>query len=123
MSSWLAKEVLHPSPRHGQPQIAGEASTTMIVGSLRVRLLIREARSLKDKRQIVRSVQDRLRSRFQVAVAEVDELNHHQLCELGIAFTSNDPGHARGVLTKIVEFLRGHPIAELLDHEIVVLRQ
>ena len=41
----------------------------MIVGSLRVRLLVREARSLKDKRQVVQSVKDRLRDRFNVSVA------------------------------------------------------
>src|SRR2546428_147182 len=44
----------------------------MIVGSLRVRLLLRESRSLKDKRQVVRSIKDRLRNGFNVSVAEVD---------------------------------------------------
>ena len=44
----------------------------MIVGSIRVRLLIREAKSLKDKRRVVRSIKDRLRNAFNVSVAEID---------------------------------------------------
>ena len=44
----------------------------MVVGSLEVRLRVREARSLKDKRQVVRSIVDRLRNGFNVSVAEVD---------------------------------------------------
>ena len=48
----------------------------MIVGSLRVRFLIRESRSLKDKRQVVRSVKDRLRNQFNISVAEIEALDH-----------------------------------------------
>ena len=51
----------------------------MVVGSLRVRMLVREARTLKDKRQVVRSIKDRLRNAFNVSVAEVDEEDHRQL--------------------------------------------
>src|SRR5438477_574943 len=43
----------------------------MIVGSLRLRLLVRESRSLKDKRQVVQSIKDRLRNAWNVSVAEV----------------------------------------------------
>ena len=47
----------------------------MIVGSLRVRLLMRQARTLKDKRQVVQSVKDRLRQEYNVSVSEVDDLD------------------------------------------------
>jgi uncharacterized protein len=93
----------------------------MYVGSLRVRLLVRDSQSLKDKRQVVRSITDRLRNGFNVSVAEVGALDHRQLAELGVAAVSNEAGHARSVLEQIVTALRAHPVAELLGHEVEVL--
>jgi len=92
----------------------------MIVGSLRVRLLVREARSLKDKRQVVQSVKDRLRDRFNVSVAEVEAQDHRQLVVLGLAMVSNEASHVKAAFEQIVAALRVHPVAELLDHEMEV---
>jgi uncharacterized protein YlxP (DUF503 family) len=92
----------------------------MIVGSLRVRLLVRESRSLKDKRQVVRSIKDRLRNAFNVSIAEVDEQDHRQLVVLGMAMVSNEAGHVRSALEEIVSALRAHPVAEFVDHEMEV---
>ncbi len=89
----------------------------MIVGTLRVRLLLREARSLKDKRQVVKSIKDRLRNHFNVSVAEIEALDNRQLAVLGLAMVSNEAHHVKRALGQIVEALRGHPVAELLDHE------
>ena len=89
----------------------------MIVGTLRVRLLLREARSLKDKRQVVKSVKDRLRNHFNVSVAEIEAQDNRQLAVLGIAMVSNETHHVKLALGQIVEALRAHPVAELVDHE------
>ncbi len=92
----------------------------MVVGSLRVRLLIREARSLKDKRQVVQSVKDRLRDRFNVSVAEVEAQDNRQMAVLGVAMVGAEAGHVRGALQQIAEALRRHPIAEFIDSEMDV---
>jgi uncharacterized protein YlxP (DUF503 family) len=92
----------------------------MIVGSLRVRLLLRESRSLKDKRQVVKSIKDRLRNKFNVSVAEVEAQDNRQVAVLGVAMVSNEAHPIKVVLGQIVEALRSHPVAELLDHEIDV---
>jgi uncharacterized protein YlxP (DUF503 family) len=92
----------------------------MIVGSLRVRLLIRESRSLKDKRQVVKSIKDRLANRFNVSVAEVDGLESRQVAVLGFAMVGNEAAHVRAALEQIIQALRSHPVAELLDHELTV---
>ena len=92
----------------------------MLVGSLRARLLIREARSLKDKRQVVRSIKDRLRNGFNISVAEVEAQDHRQLAVLGIALVGNDARQLRSTLDQIVAALRSHPVAELLDWEVEV---
>jgi uncharacterized protein YlxP (DUF503 family) len=90
----------------------------MIVGTLRVRLMIREARTLKDKRQVVQSIKDRLKGGFNVSVAEVDALDNRQIAVLGFAMVSNEAQHLKKTLGQIVEALRVHPVAELLDYEI-----
>ena len=95
-------------------------SSRMIVGSLRVRFLLRESRSLKDKRQVVQSIKDHLRNGFNVSVAEIEEHDSRQLAVLGIAMVGNEVSIVRKTLQKIVETLRRHPIAELLDHELEV---
>ena len=92
----------------------------MIVGTLRVRLLLRQARTLKDKRQVIQSIKDRLRNDFNVSVAEIEALNNRQLAVLGIAMVSNETHHVKTTLGQIVQALRVHPVAELLDHELDV---
>ncbi len=92
----------------------------MIVGTLRVRLLLREARTLKDKRQVVKSIKDRLRNGFNVSVAEIEALDNRQLAVLGMAMVGNEAQPIKVALGEIVEALRAHPIAELLDHEMEV---
>lgn len=92
----------------------------MVIGSLRVRLLLRQARTLKDKRQVVQSIKDRLRDAFNVSVSEVDDQDQRQLCTLGIALVGNEVYAVRTTLEKILEGLRRHPIAELTEHKLEV---
>lgn len=92
----------------------------MIIGSLRVRLLVRQSRSLKDKRQVVLSIKDRLRNAFNVSVAEIEAQDHRQLIVLGVAMVGNEAKHVRTTFEQIVAALRGHPAAEWLDHEMEV---
>jgi len=92
----------------------------MIVGTLEVRLLIREARTLKDKRQVLQSIKDRLKNNFNVSVAEVEAQDNRQLAVLGLAMVSNEGGHVRNALEQVVAALRVHPVAELLSFEIEV---
>ncbi len=90
----------------------------MLIGSLRVRLVLREARTLKDKRQVVSSIKDKLRNHFNLSVAEVDEQDNRQIAVLGMAMVSNETQHLRKALAQVVEALRCHPVAELVDYEI-----
>ena len=89
----------------------------MHTGSVRVRLLVRESRSLKDKRQVVRSVLDRLRNGFNVAAAEVEALDHRQLAVLGFATVGAGSEPVTKTLEAVVRALRVHPVAEFLDSE------
>jgi uncharacterized protein YlxP (DUF503 family) len=92
----------------------------MTVGTLEVRLLVRESRTLKDKRQVVRSVLDRVRNGFPVAAAEVESHDDVKVAVLGFAAVGAEPAAVRGVLNQIAESLRRHPVAEYLGGELSV---
>jgi uncharacterized protein YlxP (DUF503 family) len=88
------------------------------VGLLTVRLHIPDATSLKDKRQVVKSILERARQRFQVAAAETDEQDVLRIAVLGFAAVSGSAHHAREVVSKILDALNVHPAARVIEHEI-----
>lgn len=91
-----------------------------VTGTVSVRLALREAYSLKDKRRVVRSIKDTLRQQFNISIAETDEQDTHQLAVLGIAMAGSDARYVEGALAKVIDKLRTHPVAELLDYAIDV---
>ncbi|MEM7166736.1 MAG: DUF503 domain-containing protein [Planctomycetota bacterium] len=92
----------------------------MKIGVLRCVLHIPQAGSLKDKRQVIRSLRDRLFSRFNVSVTEVDQNDKWQRATLGIATVSRDAKGAAAYLHEIEEFVRAHPGAQVVDLESAV---
>ena len=92
----------------------------MIIGTLRIRLLLREARTLKDKRQVLQSIKDRLRQSFNVSVAEIEANDNRQMIVLGIAMVGNEAHPLKQTLSEIVNALKAHPIAEFVDYELEV---
>ncbi len=91
----------------------------MVVGVCSIDLHLPSAHSLKDKRQVVRSITARLRQRFNVSVAEVGEQDRWQSAELAIACVSNDRAYAHGLLTKAVSVIeRSRLDITLVDYRI-----
>jgi len=81
-----------------------------------------ENHSLKGKRQVVQSVTTRLRNRFNLAVAEVEENDVWQTAILGMAYLSNDGRHAQSVLEGAVRYLENLRLdAEMVDYQIDLL--
>jgi len=87
----------------------------MIVGTLKLRLLLRESHSLKDKRRVLRSLKDTLGRRFNVAVAETDAQDLWQSAEIGLATVGTDTPFVQSVLTRVVEYVRFFGGVELVD--------
>jgi len=81
----------------------------MAIGLLTLEIHIPDSHSLKDKRQVLRSLKDRLRGRFNVAVAELDHQESWQRAQVGIVSLSNDAAHLeqslRAVLNEAEEIL------------------
>lgn len=78
----------------------------MTVGTLRIRASLAGAQSLKDKRRVLSSLKDRLRQRFNVAVAELNLLDEWRQTELGVATLANDGRVVSSVLSQIENLLR-----------------
>lgn len=92
----------------------------MIVGVCCIELYMRETRSLKAKRQILKSIIARVKNNFNVAIAEVDYQDKWQRATLGIAVVSTAHDHANGILSKVVNFIESMYIADLLDYSIEI---
>jgi uncharacterized protein YlxP (DUF503 family) len=90
----------------------------MIVGVCTIELRMREARSLKAKRQVVKSIVTRVKNNFNVAIAEVDYQDKWQHAVLGVAVVSTAQDHANGILSKVVNFIESMYIVDLLDYHI-----
>jgi uncharacterized protein YlxP (DUF503 family) len=93
----------------------------MVVGLCTVELHIPSSQSLKAKRQVLLSLKDRLREKFNVSVAEVAEHDRWQKAVLGIACVANESAHANRILDQVVNLVRSVPMIELLQCRIELL--
>jgi len=95
----------------------------MMVGVCRVTLRLPENASLKGKRQVVKSLTARIRNRYNVSIAEIDNQDSWQLASLGISCVSNSGSHASEVLAKVVGFMRASRLdAEVLDWDVELVQ-
>jgi uncharacterized protein len=93
----------------------------MVVGTCRLELRIPQTSSLKGKRQVLRSIKDRVRSRFNVSIAEVGYLDEWQRATLAVACVSNEVKVVDGLLNKVVDLVESHGLALLVDYTIDVV--
>jgi len=87
----------------------------MYTASAKLSFYIPHAASLKDKRQVCRSVIDKSRKRFNASIAEVDTQDVHQILTIGVAVVSGEAGHAQTYLNEIIRYMEGNADAELTD--------
>jgi len=88
----------------------------MVIGVCRIVLAIDEAFSLKEKRHIVKSIVERLKSRYNASVAEVGLNDKWKNAEIGIACVSNEAGHADSMMANMVNFVENDGRAVLVDY-------
>ena len=77
----------------------------MTVGVLIIDIMIQSSASLKEKRQVLNKIKDKLKNKFNVSVAELDFMDKWQRSEVGIAVISNEYSHAEDSLQKIFRYL------------------
>lgn len=93
----------------------------MIVGVLRIELFVPESDSLKSKRFAIKSIKDRLRSRFNVAVAEVGNNDLWQRASLGVVAVSNESRHVESIMGNVMNLVYGDRRVEVLDSNLQYL--
>jgi uncharacterized protein YlxP (DUF503 family) len=93
----------------------------MIVGVCTVELFISESQSLKDKRQVLHSLKDRLQGRFNLSVAEVDGQDLWQKAVLGMACVANEGSHVNQVLDQALNLIRSMPAVEVVRTQLELL--
>jgi len=83
--------------------------------SAKLTFYIPNATSLKDKRQVCRSLVDKARHRFNAAISEVATQDVHTTLTLGVAVVSGSNSHAQKMLDEIIRYLEEHTDAELIE--------
>lgn len=87
----------------------------MFIGVCRLVLQIPGARSLKDRRRVVKSFKDRVRARLPVSIAEVGDLEHPGIAYLGMAVVANETGRCSEILSAVLAMARVVPDGILSD--------
>jgi len=83
--------------------------------SAKLTFYIPHVTSLKEKRQICRSIIDKSRKRYNASIAEVDTQDIHQTLTIGIAVVSGEFSHAQKCLDEIIRFMECNADAELVE--------
>lgn len=86
-----------------------------MIGALEVSFTIMGARSLKDKRKVLKSLKDRY-CRMNISVSEVGYQDKWQASTLAFAVVSNEAVFINSVLDRIINALVEHPEIEVIDH-------
>ena len=90
----------------------------MIVGLCTIELYIPDGHSLKAKRQVLLSLKDRLRGKFNVSVAEVGEHDLWQKAVIGVACVANEQSYANQVLDQVMNLVRSVPAIEVVRYQL-----
>lgn len=92
----------------------------MFIGFLTVEIFIPDSGSLKSKRFVVKSLKDRLRNKFNVAVAE-EQNNLWQRTVIGVVGISGSEGHVKEIMQKVKDMIFSEHGFEVLNHSTEIL--
>ncbi len=93
----------------------------MFVGVLRLTFQIPGARSLKDRRRVVRSFRDRVQAKLRLSIAEVGGYDEYQRAVLGVAAVANDAGRVDELLAAAASMAEVLRDAVLVDRATEIL--
>lgn len=94
----------------------------MIVGVLRVEIYMDSNRSLKEKRQILKGIMQRVKSKFNnVSISEVDSHDLWQRATIGVSFVSNDTPIVNSTLDQVFGFIDSTGLVQIMNREIEII--
>jgi len=93
----------------------------MKVAILQFSMQIPSSFSLKDKRRVVNALKEKIRSKFNVSIAEIEDQDQWDVATFGVAMAGSDVAYINGAMDKLLLALDSWPEAELMDHQLEIL--
>lgn len=93
----------------------------MIIGVCSIKIRIFEASSLKEKRQVIKSLMGRLKSRFNISIAEIGLNDTWKTSQIAFTLVTNNSKHANEIISKVIYFIEGDNRIEILEQNIEIL--
>lgn len=93
----------------------------MVIGVGILELMIHNSSSLKAKRQVIKSILGKVRSKFDLSIAEVGDQDKWQRCTIGFAVVTNDGGLAHAMLENISNYVENLYLAEVTGFRVEIL--
>ncbi len=92
----------------------------MVVGTLKIEFRLHDNRSLKGKRKVVKSIVDKVKSRFNLSIAEIGSNDIWQKIELGISAVGNDRRHIDSSLNRVLSYIDSLYLAPIVDTQMEI---
>lgn len=89
----------------------------MVIGVIKMTIYTPWVHSLKEKRMVVKSLCAKVRNKFNVSIAEVEEQDIHQKIVLGFVCVAGDNAHADSIMDHVVNFMEGSTEGEIINME------
>lgn len=93
----------------------------MVIGVCKIRLIFHGVFSLKQKRSLIKRITGRVKSKFAVSIAEVGDNDILQSSEVGFCMVGNDRAFVNSCLDKVLNFIEGLFLADIVDQQIEIL--
>ena len=93
----------------------------MVIGVCQLELFLHGNFSLKGKRQVLKSIVQRARQRFNISIAEVEDQDLWQKAVLGICAVSNDRQRVNSILDQVVNFIEDTQLTRVAESQIEII--
>jgi len=93
----------------------------MIIGTGKVYLHANWVHSLKEKRMVVKSIMAKVQNKFNVSIAEVEDMDLHQSIVIGLACVSNSTKVSNSIIQSAINFIESNTEAEVLNYQIEII--
>jgi hypothetical protein len=93
----------------------------MLVGLLQLEIFIPDSASLKQKRFVLSSLKQRLRNKFNISIAEIDQNDKWQLATLGVAVVANEKRFVEKTLNKIFSLVEQEHNIQIMNQQFEIL--
>ena len=93
----------------------------MIIGTAKISLHANWVHSLKEKRMVVKSIIAKVKNKFNVSIAEVENQDYHQSIVIGVACVTNSSRLANSIMQNVVGYIEEHTEALIENVEFEIL--